>query len=502
MIEAYCRRQSYLPGQAVEICFSADAASLRYDVKRIGAVPEQIAEGQCRGALHAVPEDVVANGCGWPVGLLIPLSETAKSGFYIVTFAGPGGETGETFFIVRAERPTAPILWVLETNTWNAYNTFGGASTYVSDELGYLGGAPVVSFERPLPKGFISLPEDSRRLANSPAGDVSDYVEWTQQHALSRFCGSASWSQWGARFVAWLDAQGIEVDYAVNGDLQEFPELTSGYRLILSTGHDEYWSWEMRDAVEAHVAKGGNAAFFSGNTAFWQVRLENDGRQMVAYKRKVAQDPVLSTDRKRRNTGLWSNRVTARPENHLTGVSFTRGGYARLAGATPASAGGYTIYRPGHWALAETGLSYGDLLGAEPVIVGYECDGCAFGFDKGLPYPTGEDGTPANFEIIGIAPAALFTRATAPAGTCPDGILSDLEVVAQQVGGDLEPDTLASFAHGHAAMGSFTSEAGGTVFTAGTTDWIYGLADPAVSRITRNVLERLARPPASATDRQ
>jgi hypothetical protein len=43
-------------------------------------------------------------------------------------------------------------------------------------------------------------------------------------------------------------------------------------------------------------------------------------------------------------------------------------------------------------------------------------------------------------------------------------------------------------------MGVFTR--GGTVFSAGTTDWAQVLAngsDPAVGRITRNVLDRLLR---------
>ena len=33
------------------------------------------------------------------------------------------------------------------------------------------------------------------------------------------------------------------------------------------------------------------------------------------------------------------------------------------------------------------------------------------------------------------------------------------------------------------------SEGGGFVFNAGSTDWVLGLADPAVERITRNVLD-------------
>jgi hypothetical protein len=40
-------------------------------------------------------------------------------------------------------------------------------------------------------------------------------------------------------------------------------------------------------------------------------------------------------------------------------------------------------------------------------------------------------------------------------------------------------------------LGSYTR--GGTVFTTGCTDWAHGLGDPAVERVTRNVLDRLGR---------
>jgi hypothetical protein len=42
-------------------------------------------------------------------------------------------------------------------------------------------------------------------------------------------------------------------------------------------------------------------------------------------------------------------------------------------------------------------------------------------------------------------------------------------------------------------MGLYTR--GGTVFTAGTTDWAHGLqsGDAAVQKITRNVLDRLSK---------
>ena len=77
-----------------------------------------------------------------------------------------------------------------------------------------------------------------------------------------------------------------------------------------------------------------------------------------------------------------------------------------------AGLGGYTVHRAGHWIFDGTGLGYGDVLGAGATVVGYECDGCVFTYRDGLPYPTGEDGTPSTFEILGTCPTQHFTRET------------------------------------------------------------------------------------------
>src|SRR5207302_2613977 len=60
---------------------------------------------------------------------------------------------------------------------------------------------------------------------------------------------------------------------------------------FLSVGHDEYWSWQMRDNVEHARDVGINLGFFSANTAYWQVRFEDSPTTgqpytvMVGYKR-------------------------------------------------------------------------------------------------------------------------------------------------------------------------------------------------------------------------
>ena len=54
---------------------------------------------------------------------------------------------------------------------------------------------------------------------------------------------------------------------------------------------------------------------------------------------------------------------------------------------------------------SKTGLAGGDEFGGAHTIVGSECDGCEFTPVEGRPQPTGRDGTPENFTILGTAPA-------------------------------------------------------------------------------------------------
>jgi hypothetical protein len=191
---------------------------------------------------------------------------------------------------------------------------------------------------------------------------------------------------------------------------------------------------------------------------------------------------------------MWSDHLIGRPENHMTGVSFARGGYHRIGKRVTNGLGGYTVHRADHWVFDGTGIGYGDVLGAGATVVGYECDGCDFTYRDGLPYPTGEDGTPSTFEILGTAPAAHFTRTTAQRPPKPEEP-SEIEFIAARLFDSREPAAVERIDHGHAVLGTYTSPAGGVVVTSGSTDWAHGLAgrDAQVEQITRNVLDRLSQ---------
>jgi hypothetical protein len=298
--------------------------------------------------------------------------------------------------------------------------------------------------------------------------------------------------------VEWAERNGYRFDYATNADLEFRPSVLDGYRMMLSVGHDEYWSSPMRDTVEAFIAAGGNVAFLSGNTSFWQVRFEDGGDTMVSFKDRARRDDPIRAENPALMTGSWSDPVIGRSEAGMTGVSFTRGGYARNGGCTPRGQRGYSVWRPEHWLFEGTDLRYGDLLGAEPSVVGYECDGVELTMQDGLPVPTYQDGCPPGFQVLATAPARLYSvDAEAGINEYPTGLQSmrtfgELQGVAQMLFGSSAPEHVRRVAHGNAVLGTYT--AGGTVVTSGCTDWAYGVAggDPLVEQVTRNILDRLS----------
>jgi len=113
-------------------------------------------------------------------------------------------------------------------------------------------------------------------------------------------------------------------------------------------------------------------------------------------------------------------------------------------------------------------------FGGKHTVVGYECDGCEFELKDGLPIPTGRDGTPEGFVILGTCPARRH-----PA----DALWYDR----------FPRDPTGAPTQGAAVFGVYVK--GGTVVATRSTDWAHGLkgGDPVVERITRNVLDRLAK---------
>lgn len=352
---------------------------------------------------------------------------TWRSSLYKATFDTPDPISGEAYFAVRPARPadSTDILVIVPFLTWQAYNQIGvpGDGLYLTEQ-----------------------PDRARRVSfDRPGG------------------GSSEAGNWELPFYRWLARNEYTVDYCSNIDLHSGAAELSRYQLLISPGHDEYWTREMRDAVESFIAKGGNFAVFSGNTCWWQARLEDDLRTLVCY-RDAAQDPMTIEDPSRA-TVEWSSAPVSRPENALIGASWRRGAGCWEDFSLVGKAA-YSTRFAEHWVFEGTGLRDGDSFAQG--AVGYETDAVDFAEVDGAPQATGRDGAPPSTVVLATA---------------------DLRHWRDWGQG------------GYATMVTFRSGQG-TVFNAATINWSNQLTDTVVSRITHNVVRRLShrRPPNSWED--
>ncbi len=434
----YLDQKSYSPNDTIRFHISSHTKNIDISISRVGAKREEVwSRKGIATQSYQIPHDASSHGCRWPVGLELKIPESWKSGYYEIQ-TNPEMQRGYVaYFIVRPQHPgsNSKILLQMSTNTDNAYNNWGGYSVYAYNGRNGVQGHRV-STQRP-----------------SSAGPLR---------------------KWEVPFIRWAESNGYNLDYIVNNDLEFHPEIINQYQLVLSVGHDEYWSSAMRDTVENFVAKGGNAAFFSGNVSCWQIRNEEKGAAFVCYKQNFRKDPLFNSEGPNPNlTTLWSHHLIGRPENKMTGVGVLFGGFHRSHGQYMDGTGAHTVHRADHWVFEKTGVKAGDEYGGKQTIVGYECDGCEYELKNGVPVPTGRDGTPRNFEIL----------ATCPAKWGPEETLSWY-------------DRWPKNQQGASCMGVHSVPGGGTVFTAGTTDWSHGLAgkeDRVVAQVTRNVLDRLTK---------
>ena len=237
---------------------------------------------------------------------------------------------------------------------------------------------------------------------------------------------------------------------------------------------------------------GGNAAFFIGNAAFWQVRLEEDGQVMVCYKYVPEFDPVYGTARARSTSpGCGRTSAPGDPRARPSGSLLHAGRLSRPGLLMPRSSGGYMVYRPGHWVFEGTHLEYGDVFGGKDRIVGYECDGLDFVTRNGLPYPTGARRRTGEHRDPGARPR-VARRAAVPRSARSCGTSGTWRRVVRQLEGKVTP--AGSRSTGTARPRWSRSHAGrGPSSTAGRPSGPTGLRghDMFVERITGTSSTRL-----------
>ena len=503
-IWGYTDAFSYYPGDEVRLKVHTTALHFDIVIFRDGFEQKKVySKDNVVGIRQKTAEDAYETGCNWKDTHSFKVGKEWETGVYLILLKAKGnnGEAieREAFFVVRSASPGKEnnIAFVLSTATYTAYNDWGGANHYRRVENGIPLDlpAPLLALDRPMARGFLRLPVGAPRYSEYALQRPMEmprypWLEWAFAYEYSRHYPDTGWATYDGPFVRWAERQGYKFDFLTQYDLHNDPECLSSYNAVAIVGHDEYWSWQMRDAVDSHVANGGNLLRFAGNF-LWQIRLENSGKTQVCYK-MAADDPLSSGSKKHLTTTFWDAEIVGRSSAETMGLTGMGGVYARFGNCSPRSSGGLTVYRPEHWAFENTDLYYGDQFGGTPAaIVSFEVDGLDYTFRNGLPYPTYKDGAPKSLEIIAMTPTAGMyesDRHNQIVNAPSDEVMPLFNAVPASY-----EISEADLAYGSAMIG--VCEYGkGSVFNAGCSEWVSGLIreDYFVEQITRNVLNRFS----------
>jgi hypothetical protein len=423
----YLSSLSIAKGENLRFYVSTSSSTFDIDIYRLGKERDRIYTiKDVKGGILPLPDSVFVKGCGWNPCAELVIPTDWKPGIYEARFPTSQGEKF-MIFSVREQTPGtyAKTVVCLSANTWQAYNNWGGESLYGFNSISKYG-AWKVTFDRPFSDTTASY-----------------YYRWTD------------------KLVRWLEEEGIDAEFCTNLDLDRDPFFLDHYDTYVTVGHDEYWSRPERNEIQHFQDRGGRMIVLSGNTCWWQVRLEDSLKTLVCYRSHLI-DPLFH-QQDSLLTVVWGRYPLNEPAAPLLGVTFESGGYTTDGPIYPKSEGygGYTVFRSDHWLYEGTGVCDGDIIGFDESLVGYEVDGAEFWWYGGTPFASGNDFAPKTLYILGMSPAS----------------------------------NTAKLQGGHAVMGYFTKPNGGAVFNAGVTNWTDGLDnDPIIRQVTKNLFRRFTNP--------
>lgn len=372
-----------------------------------------------------------------------------RSGLYYLRAKAPSGRWFSFPWVVAPRQPQAKIAVLASTNTWNAYNNFGGRSNYINADR--LPDGPVVNARQDLDRYYDATPFGTWKMKDEayaplsfdrpePHNHMFDDPEASDPVQGRVQCGVAP-GEW--RLYAWLEREGFEYDLYAEAQLHNGTLPLDAYKVLVLAVHPEYWTREMYLAVKKWVfERGGRLMYLGGNGLNCEVTLSADGRmRCLTHLNSLRGELGGHSDD---GAVEYESRLhrTLESEANLLGVVCTSAG---IMTAAP-----YRVIDSSHWIFDGTGVKNGDLFGERTLHE--RVPGGASGHETDKRSAS----SPSNTMLLakGINPE--------------DG---GAEVVFHE------------------------RQRGGAVFSAGSITWVSALfTDPIIAGVTRNVLTRFLAP--------
>ena len=162
---AYTDATSYAPGDTVTFFVSSPEPRVSCRIARVGAGESKVHEqAGIAATAQPIPAHAYRDGCDWRDSFTVAIGRDWPSGYYRVRLDA-GERSAEHFFVVRSANPGAGArhVLVLATNTYQAYNGWGGLSLYGNDAA--FADSPDQLVHRPTPSPVVAWDRPWTRMA-------------------------------------------------------------------------------------------------------------------------------------------------------------------------------------------------------------------------------------------------------------------------------------------------------------------------------------------------
>lgn len=378
-IAGYVDHPSYLPGDTARLFVDSQGSTYDFEVYRMGYYGKK--GGRLVLKQEAVPNvkqpGTIVIGdyergaklqyTGWQPSATVPIGQDWVSGYYLVKLHNRdnGGES-YAWFTVRSPNP-APVVVTFSTNTWAAYNVWGGLSLY-RDIRGTRASV-----------NQVELVDTESSMRPNQFDHNAHQVSFLRPYSTTH--GAGQFFLYDRHLVAFLEAHGMPVSYATDTDAHAKRLAGPDTRLVILSGHSEYHTKRERAYYLDLRDRGVNLALFGGNDFVWHARYSGNGTVEEVWRTR-ALDPVKGDNASIRWEQLGWN------QNRLTGSMQVWG-----------KTGAVRAQSPQHWAWRGAGITAGTKLGQ---VLGHEYDGVVLNGDE-----------PGSVAVLSRAPAQGIRRGAA-----------------------------------------------------------------------------------------
>lgn len=241
-LQGYANSLSVPAGGRIGFPVSTSIAGVTASVVRLNGVRERVWGPQpVSVGLQQLRADYRTAGCGWSER--VSLTAPGGSGVYALELGTPDGLRRHVPFVVKPAVPSARVAFLMPTNTYNAYNNWGGHNQYSRGEDGR---QRQVTFLRP-----------STSTQVEPTGRI-DHLLYSDLFLLR-----------------WMDSERIAYDCYVDGDLDADGTWLGRYEALVLGSHPEYWTERMRSRVVQYLNAGGHLVYTGGNGLYERMSFTN-----------------------------------------------------------------------------------------------------------------------------------------------------------------------------------------------------------------------------------